>query len=144
MTQANSAMGLTPSGPLSRPNGRRSSPTLDRSSKVGAPTAQVARTNAPVGSGLRATVSSQDAGHRRLLGNRHPNVLPGACEHFHAEHQGQHGKFDFDGRMIAGNITSKTALELIREWARLHRTELETNWSKMKAGRPLERIAPLE
>lgn len=30
-------------------------------------------------------------------------------EHFHAEHQGQHGKFDFDGNMTVGNITSKPA-----------------------------------
>jgi hypothetical protein len=65
-------------------------------------------------------------------------------EHFDAEHQSQHGKFDLDGRMIVGNITSKTAQKLIREWARLHRAELEANWAKMKAGKPLERIAPLE
>jgi len=64
--------------------------------------------------------------------------------HFHAEHQGQQGKFDFDGSMIVGNIRSRTALRLIREWAFLHRTELETNWQKMKAGRPLERIEPLD
>lgn len=65
-------------------------------------------------------------------------------EHFHAEYQGQHGKFDFSGRMIVGHITSKTALKLIREWARLHRAELQSNWAKMKAGKPLERIPPLE
>jgi hypothetical protein len=64
--------------------------------------------------------------------------------HFHAEHQGQHGKFDFAGTMTAGNITSKTALRLIREWAALHRPELEANWAKMKAQQPLDRIAPLE
>ena len=65
-------------------------------------------------------------------------------EHFHGEHQGQHDKFNFDGNMIVGNITSKTALELIREWARLHRSELEANWAKMKSGEALDRIAPLE
>jgi hypothetical protein len=46
--------------------------------------------------------------------------------------------------MIVGHITSKTALKLIREWARLHRAELQSNWAKMKAGKPLERIPPLE
>ena len=51
-------------------------------------------------------------------------------EHFHAEHQGQHGKFDFAGKMTVGNITSKTALRLIREWAVQHRTELEANWAR--------------
>jgi hypothetical protein len=35
--------------------------------------------------------------------------------HFHAEHQGQQGKFDFDGNMMVGNIRSRTALRLIRE-----------------------------
>jgi uncharacterized protein DUF4160 len=64
--------------------------------------------------------------------------------HFHAEHQGQDGKFDFSGKMIAGNIQSKTALRLIREWALLHRAELEANWARMKAGQPLDKIAPLE
>jgi hypothetical protein len=64
--------------------------------------------------------------------------------HFHAEHQGQQGKFDFEGNMMVGSIRSRTALRLIREWASLHRTELETNWEKMKAGRPLDRIEPLD
>ncbi|MDI7267408.1 MAG: DUF4160 domain-containing protein [Myxococcota bacterium] len=64
--------------------------------------------------------------------------------HFHAEHQGQQGKFGLDGRMMVGNIRSKAALVLIREWASLHRLELEGNWKNMRAGRPLERIAPLD
>jgi hypothetical protein len=64
--------------------------------------------------------------------------------HFHAEHQSQNGKFDFGGKMLVGNIRSKTALRLIRDWALLHRAELETNWSNMKAGKPLDKIAPLE
>ncbi len=64
--------------------------------------------------------------------------------HFHAEYQGQQGKFGFDGRMTVGNMQSRTALRLIAEWATLHRTELETNWDNMKAGRPIDRIPPLE
>ena len=64
--------------------------------------------------------------------------------HFHAEHQGQDGKFDFNGKMIVGSIQSRTALRLIREWAALHRAELEANWARTKAGEPLEKIAPLE
>ena len=63
--------------------------------------------------------------------------------HFHAEYQGQHAKFNLDGEMVVGNIKSRTALRLIREWASLHRRELETNWKKMKAGRPLDRVEPL-
>ena len=64
--------------------------------------------------------------------------------HFHAEYQGQQGKFSFHGKMSAGNINSRTARRLIREWASLHRRELEANWKNMTLGRTLERIAPLE
>jgi hypothetical protein len=46
--------------------------------------------------------------------------------------------------MTVGNIRSGTALRLIREWAVLHRRELEINWDKMKAGGSLDRIEPLE
>jgi len=64
--------------------------------------------------------------------------------HFHAEHQGQDAKFDFTGKLLAGSIQSRTAVRLIRQWAVLHRAELEANWAKMKAGRPLDKIPPLE
>ena len=64
--------------------------------------------------------------------------------HFHAEHQGQQGKFDFGGKMLVGDIQSRTALRLIREWAVLHRAALEVNWGNMKEGKPLDRIPPLE
>jgi hypothetical protein len=40
---------------------------------------------------------------------------------FHAEHQAQEGKFDFDGNQIVGNITSRNALGLIQQWAQLNR-----------------------
>jgi hypothetical protein len=64
--------------------------------------------------------------------------------HFHAEHQGQQAKCDFDGNVLVGQIQSKTALRLIREWALLHRPALESNWASMKTGRSLEKIPPLE
>lgn len=64
--------------------------------------------------------------------------------HFHAEHQGQLAKCNFDGKIIAGNIRSATARALIRRWAVSHRRELEANWDKMKAGQAMDRIQPLE
>ncbi|MBP7775570.1 MAG: DUF4160 domain-containing protein [Acidobacteria bacterium] len=64
--------------------------------------------------------------------------------HFHVEHQGQQAKVDFEGRLLAGTIQSNTAIRLVREWAALHRDELAANWDCMKAGRPLNRIPPLE
>ena len=33
--------------------------------------------------------------------------------HFHAEYQGQQGKFDFDGNPIVGSLESGTAVKLI-------------------------------
>ena len=43
-----------------------------------------------------------------------------------------------------GEIRSRTARRLIKEWASLHQDELKANWDKANAGEPLEGIAPLE
>jgi hypothetical protein len=64
--------------------------------------------------------------------------------HFHAEYQGQQATFTFDGEQLAGSIQSRTALRLIKEWSAAHRVELESNWSRARAGEPLERITPLD
>ena len=47
--------------------------------------------------------------------------------HLHAEYQGQHEKFGFDGEPIVGEIPSRTALLLIGEWETLHERELEVD-----------------
>jgi hypothetical protein len=62
---------------------------------------------------------------------------------FHAEYQGRQAKFTFDGELLAGDL-SGTARRLVREWAALHRVELQENWARMLAGEQLDRIAPLE
>lgn len=64
--------------------------------------------------------------------------------HFHAEHQGDQATFSFDGEVMAGDIRSGRALRHIRQWASLHRRDLEANWERLKAGRPLEGIEPLQ
>ena len=64
--------------------------------------------------------------------------------HFHAEYQGQQATFTFEGEVLAGTLASRTALRLIKEWATTHHLELAANWNRLKAGEPLERIAPLE
>ena len=61
-----------------------------------------------------------------------------------AEYQGQQATFTFDGDLRAGTLQSRTAMRLIKEWALAHRPELESNWQRIKAGEPLERIAPLD
>ena len=85
------------------------------------------------------------ADHLDVLRHRDPHVHQDhEPTHFHAEHQGQQAKFDLRGKLIVGNIRSKTARRLIEQWAFAHRADLEANWARMKAGQPLERIAPLE
>jgi hypothetical protein len=64
--------------------------------------------------------------------------------HFHVEHQGDRATFTFDGALVDGSIRSPTARRRVGQWATRHRRELEANWASMKAGRPLERIEPLQ
>lgn len=64
--------------------------------------------------------------------------------HFHAEYDSQQASFGLDGTLLAGNIRSRTARRLIREWTRAHADELLANWQRMRAGRRLEPIDPLE
>ena len=45
--------------------------------------------------------------------------------HFHAEYQGEQATFTIDGDILAGEITSRTARRLIKEWATAHEAELE-------------------
>jgi hypothetical protein len=64
--------------------------------------------------------------------------------HFHAEFQGQEAKFDFDGRILEGEIGSATARKLIRKWAESHQKELSANWTLARNLKPLKQIPPLE
>ena len=64
--------------------------------------------------------------------------------HFHAEYQGRRATFTFDGEPLMGALHSRMAIRLVKEWSLAHRPELEANWNRAKAGRPVEWIAPLE
>ncbi len=80
-----------------------------------------------------------------LLRHRHSHVLPRARPTpFHAEHQGDHATFSFDGALVGGSLRSPTARRRVEQWATMHRRELQANWASMKAGHPLERIEPLQ
>lgn len=63
--------------------------------------------------------------------------------HFHAEYQGEMATFDFRGNILAGDIRSRTAVRLIREWIDLHQTELAENWEDLQNGRAFRKIPPL-
>jgi len=64
--------------------------------------------------------------------------------HFHAEYQGQNATFDFDGNPQEGEIDSRTAKDLIKKWARLHKSELNENWENMRRQKQFVRIEPLK
>lgn len=59
-----------------------------------------------------------------------------APPHFHAEHQGEQATFTFDGGLLAGQLRSRTAARLIREWALAHRAELAADWERAQEGVP--------
>jgi hypothetical protein len=63
--------------------------------------------------------------------------------HFHAvygEHQAQIVIATLEP--LFGELPSR-ALRLVREWAELHRAELEANWAKARARESLDTIPPL-
>ena len=64
--------------------------------------------------------------------------------HFHAEFGGQKAVIDFRGNILVGDLGSRTALKLVREWIDLHQTELAEDWELARAGQQIKRIAPLE
>ena len=63
--------------------------------------------------------------------------------HFHAKYSGSEALFAFDGSILEGGMP-KRAILFVQEWITLHKSELEENWNRAKAGQPLIDIAPLE
>lgn len=63
--------------------------------------------------------------------------------HFHAVSRGYEARIAIaDGEVQVGRLPVRS-LRLVRRWSRLHRTELEVNWAKARAGLPLDTIEPL-
>ena len=63
--------------------------------------------------------------------------------HFHAEYSGNKAVFDFQGNVTKGNLSSRTATKLVREWIDLHLFELETDWKLAKENKEINKIEPL-
>lgn len=63
--------------------------------------------------------------------------------HIHVEYSGRKALFDFNGNIIRGNLESKTATRLVREWIDLHQIELTEDWENAKSGNKLRTIEPL-
>lgn len=64
--------------------------------------------------------------------------------HFHAEYQGNKAVFDLNGNMLKGDLKSKTARKLVREWVDLYSDEIAKNWELSIKGQELRKIDPLD
>lgn len=64
--------------------------------------------------------------------------------HFHAEYSGKKAVFDFNGNVIKGNLESKTATKLVRDWVDTHGAELEIDWMLARENQEIKKIEPLE
>ena len=64
--------------------------------------------------------------------------------HFHAEYQGKKAVFDFHGNRLKGNLKSKTAAKLVREWVDFHVLDLEEDWALAQEGKEIKKIDPLD
>ncbi len=74
----------------------------------------------------------------RMFYDEHPPT------HFHAEYHGSKAVFDLSGNVMKGNLKSRTATKLVREWLDLHVSEIEENWELARKGKDLKKIEPLE
>lgn len=64
--------------------------------------------------------------------------------HFHVRYGGQLGLVSLtDLEQLDGNLSPRV-LGLVRDWAELHRDELDRNWQAARASQPLLPIEPLE
>jgi hypothetical protein len=64
--------------------------------------------------------------------------------HFHARHGGSAAVFAIEDLRVLHGDLPRRAVELILEWARLHRDELRSNWQLCAAKEAPRRIQPLE
>ncbi|MDE0155159.1 MAG: DUF4160 domain-containing protein [Gammaproteobacteria bacterium] len=64
--------------------------------------------------------------------------------HFHAEYSGNRAVFDFQGNVLKGSLSSRTATKLVREWTDLHLSELEEDWKLARESKTIKKIEPLK
>jgi hypothetical protein len=64
--------------------------------------------------------------------------------HFHAKYAGHRASFSIaDLKLLEGRLPTRVTA-LVLEWAFLHRVELQKNWDRATAKKPLKPIVPLE
>jgi len=64
--------------------------------------------------------------------------------HVHVEYQDSKAVLDFQGNVLKGGLSSRTALRLVREWVDLHFAELDDDWNAARQGRSIKKIDPLD
>ena len=64
--------------------------------------------------------------------------------HIHVEYQEGKAVFDLGGNITRGNISSRTAVRLVREWIDIHVDELRADWELAQTGKELRKINPLD
>jgi hypothetical protein len=64
--------------------------------------------------------------------------------HIHVEYQGNRAVLDLSGNVLKGDLKSRTALRLTREWIDIRVDNLRENWQLAQAGREVKKIAPLD
>ena len=62
----------------------------------------------------------------------------------HAEFQNRNAVFDFNGNIINGDLGSKTATRLVREWIDIRLDALNEDWELARAGKEIKKIDPLQ
>ncbi len=63
--------------------------------------------------------------------------------HFHAIYGEHEAQLVIASLEVLGGELPPRALRLAREWAEMHRSELEANWARARAHEPLATIDPL-
>ena len=64
--------------------------------------------------------------------------------HIHVEFQGSKALLDFRGNILKGDLQSRTALRLVREWIDQRYAELLEDWELARQGKEIKTIEPLQ
>jgi hypothetical protein len=64
--------------------------------------------------------------------------------HIHAEYQRDKALLDFRGNILRGDLQSRTALRLVRDWIDHRYDELIEDWELARKGEEMKKIPPLK
>jgi hypothetical protein len=64
--------------------------------------------------------------------------------HIHVEYRVKKALVDLRGNVMRGDLGSRTALRLVREWIDLRYDDLVEDWELARAGKEMKKITPLD